>query len=398
MTVAGRSDPRVDRARPGRRRHPRHLRQRQPPRRPDRGAPRRRRRGSAARCTTCARNPTARSAPPARWPLLRAERPDLTEPVARHERRPDGRVRAGALLGFHEAQRGGRDGGHAALPARGARSASWNERRAGGRVTGIPEKPTFALDINAAVYAVPPEALDLVQPGVPSTMPDLVQACLDRGHAGRRRGPSAVGLDRRRHADRPRPSEGTRVSDDHPGRNAFAGSTVLVTGADGFIGSHVVERVARGGRDGARPSASTTRTARPAGWTSPSRSRQRAGRRPAELVLGDIRDPELVDAAVDGVDVVLHLAALIAIPYSYVAPRSYVDTNVTGTLNVLEAVRRHDVPRMVQHVDVGGLRHARARPDHRGAPAARPVAVQRDQDRRRQAVRGVRPARSGRRW
>jgi UDP-glucose 4-epimerase len=54
-----------------------------------------------------------------------------------------------------------------------------------------------------------------------------------------------------------------------------------------------------------------------------------------------------VDAAVAGVDVVLHLAALIAIPYSYAAPRSYVDTNITGTLNVLEAVRHHDVPRLV---------------------------------------------------
>ena len=65
-------------------------------------------------------------------------------------------------------------------------------------------------------------------------------------------------------------------------------------------------------------------------------------------MLGDIRDGELVDAAVAGVDAVLHLAALIAIPYSYAAPRSYVDTNVKGTLNVLEAVRRHDIPRMVQ--------------------------------------------------
>ena len=58
-------------------------------------------------------------------------------------------------------------------------------------------------------------------------------------------------------------------------------------------------------------------------------------------MLGDIRDAEHVAASVEGVDVVLHLAALIAIPYSYVAPRSYVETNVTGTLNVLEAVRRH---------------------------------------------------------
>ncbi len=64
-------------------------------------------------------------------------------------------------------------------------------------------------------------------------------------------------------------------------------------------------------------------------------------------MLGDIRDPEHVMATTEGVDVVLHLAALIAIPFSYVAPRSYVETNVIGTLNVLEAVRRHGTPRMV---------------------------------------------------
>lgn len=64
-------------------------------------------------------------------------------------------------------------------------------------------------------------------------------------------------------------------------------------------------------------------------------------------MLGDIRDPERVSSAVSGMRAVLHLAALIAIPYSYEAPRSYLDTNVMGTLNVLEAVRRHGTPRMV---------------------------------------------------
>jgi NAD dependent epimerase/dehydratase len=127
----------------------------------------------------------------------------------------------------------------------------------------------------------------------------------------------------------------------------LSGRTVLVTGSDGFIGSHVVETVLAAG---ARVKAFCLYNSfGSAGWLEESESFQRAlvdGQ--AELVLGDIRDPELVDAAVAGVDVVLHLAALIAIPYSYVAPRSYVDTNITGTLNVLEAVRRHDVPRMVQ--------------------------------------------------
>jgi len=65
------------------------------------------------------------------------------------------------------------------------------------------------------------------------------------------------------------------------------------------------------------------------------------------VVLGNVEDSGCVDKAVEGCDCVFHLAALIGIPYSYVAPRSYVATNVTGTLNVLDAVLRHRVPRMV---------------------------------------------------
>ncbi len=131
-----------------------------------------------------------------------------------------------------------------------------------------------------------------------------------------------------------------------PSDDTLSGRTVLVTGSDGFIGSHVVEAALAAG--------ATVRafclynSQGSAGWLDQSEafaSARAEGR--AELVLGDVRDPEFVDGAVAGVDVVLHLAALIAIPYSYVAPRSYVDTNVTGTLNVLEAVRRHGVPRMV---------------------------------------------------
>jgi NAD dependent epimerase/dehydratase len=127
----------------------------------------------------------------------------------------------------------------------------------------------------------------------------------------------------------------------------LSGQTVLVTGADGFIGSHVVEAVLAAG---ARAKAFCLYNSfGSAGWLDESEPFQQAlSDGQSELVLGDIRDPELVDAAVIGADAVLHLAALIAIPYSYAAPRSYVDTNVTGTLNVLEAVRRHDVPRMVQ--------------------------------------------------
>jgi UDP-glucose 4-epimerase len=131
-----------------------------------------------------------------------------------------------------------------------------------------------------------------------------------------------------------------------PGQQ-LAGRTVLVTGSDGFIGSHVVETALS---EGARVRAFCLYNSNgTTGWLEESEAFTAAvddGR--AEVVLGDIRDPEFVDAAVAGTDLVLHLAALIAIPYSYVAPRSYVDTNVTGTLNVLEAVRRHRVTRMVQ--------------------------------------------------
>ena len=128
--------------------------------------------------------------------------------------------------------------------------------------------------------------------------------------------------------------------------DSLEGRTVLVTGSDGFIGSHVVERVlAAGGRVRAFCLYTSHGTL---GWLDESDAFAAAladGR--AEVVLGDVRDPEHVAASVEGVDVVLHLAALIAIPFSYVAPRSYVETNVVGTLNVLEGVRRHGTPRMV---------------------------------------------------
>jgi UDP-glucose 4-epimerase len=127
---------------------------------------------------------------------------------------------------------------------------------------------------------------------------------------------------------------------------SLAGRTVLVTGSDGFIGSHVVEAVLAAGASVKAFCLYNSFGA--AGWLDESEPFQQAvvdGQ--AELVLGDVRDGEFVDGTVRGVDVVLHLAALIAIPYSYVAPRSYVETNVTGTLNVLEAVRRNGIARMV---------------------------------------------------
>ncbi|CAN5306773.1 NAD-dependent 4,6-dehydratase LegB [soil metagenome] len=116
--------------------------------------------------------------------------------------------------------------------------------------------------------------------------------------------------------------------------NDLAGRRILITGADGFIGSHLTERMVR---DGAEVTAFALYTSTgSAGWLDEVPDDVRGQFR---IVLGDIRDPELVRSATRGVEVAFHLAALIAIPYSYQAPRSFVDTNVSGTLNVLEAAR-----------------------------------------------------------
>ncbi|MCW2501845.1 MAG: putative UDP-glucose 4-epimerase [Actinomycetia bacterium] len=115
-----------------------------------------------------------------------------------------------------------------------------------------------------------------------------------------------------------------------------------VTGAEGFIGSHLVEElVTRGHRVRAMVQYNSFASW---GWldTLPGEVMGRV-----EVVLGDVRDPGSVLGLVCGVEAVYHLAALIAIPYSYTAPRSYVDTNVIGTLHVLEAVRAEGTPRLV---------------------------------------------------
>jgi dTDP-glucose 4,6-dehydratase len=108
---------------------------------------------------------------------------------------------------------------------------------------------------------------------------------------------------------------------------------VLVTGAGGFIGSHLTERLVElGAKTRAFVRYSSTGSW---GWLDQSPLKN-----DFEIVLGDIRDQDTVVHALDGVDIVFHLAALIAIPYSYQAPLSYVRTNVEGTLNVLQAAQR----------------------------------------------------------
>lgn len=122
----------------------------------------------------------------------------------------------------------------------------------------------------------------------------------------------------------------------------LAGRRVLVTGADGFIGSHVVEALLA---EGAEVRAFVLYNAGGSwGWleTLPA-----AARAAIETVSGDVRDQSTVEEAVKGVSAIFHLAGLIGVPYSYRAPDAYFDCNVKGTLNVLQAARRHDIERLL---------------------------------------------------
>lgn len=116
----------------------------------------------------------------------------------------------------------------------------------------------------------------------------------------------------------------------------------LVTGADGFIGSHLTELLVRRGHE--VRAMVMYNSVNSWGWLD---HLARSTPPNLEVVAGDIRDPNLCAAAVEGCDRVLHLAALIAIPHSFAAPDSYVDTNVRGTLNLLNAARIHEVERFV---------------------------------------------------
>ena len=119
-------------------------------------------------------------------------------------------------------------------------------------------------------------------------------------------------------------------------------SRVLVTGADGFIGSHLVEALARRGCDVRAFVLYNAFGSR--GWLDRC---DPATLERVEVFAGDVRDPNGVRTAMHGCDVVMHLAALVAIPYSYHSPDTYVDTNVKGTLNVLQAARDLGVARVV---------------------------------------------------
>lgn len=117
---------------------------------------------------------------------------------------------------------------------------------------------------------------------------------------------------------------------------------IAVTGAEGFIGSHLVEALlARGEHVRAMVQYNAF------GSWGHLDSLSATQREHLEVVLGDVRDPNSTRAFLEGVQTVYHLAALIAIPYSYRAPRSYIETNVLGTLNVLEAARDLKLERVI---------------------------------------------------
>ncbi len=120
------------------------------------------------------------------------------------------------------------------------------------------------------------------------------------------------------------------------------GKRVLVTGADGFIGSHLVEALLD---EGCQVRAFIYYNSFNSwGWLDKLPS---ASIKELEIFSGDIRDPNGVETAVKGCDVIFHLAALIGIPFSYHSPDSYVDTNICGTLNVLQAARKLPVEKVL---------------------------------------------------
>ena len=117
---------------------------------------------------------------------------------------------------------------------------------------------------------------------------------------------------------------------------------ILVTGADGFIGSHLVEALVRAGHD--VRAFVYYNSFGSLGWLDEAAPDVRGK---FEVFAGDVRDPNGVRKAMAGCDTVMHLAALIAIPYSYHSPDTYIDTNIKGTLNVLQAARDLGVSKVV---------------------------------------------------
>jgi NAD dependent epimerase/dehydratase len=116
--------------------------------------------------------------------------------------------------------------------------------------------------------------------------------------------------------------------------------TVLITGADGFIGSHLTEMLVSKGYQ--VKALSQYNSFNNWGWLEDVNCKDKI-----EVLTGDIRDPHYCKYITKDVDIIYHLAALIAIPYSYIAPDSYVDTNIKGTLNICQAAKENGVKRVI---------------------------------------------------
>lgn len=117
---------------------------------------------------------------------------------------------------------------------------------------------------------------------------------------------------------------------------------VLVTGADGFIGSHLVEMLVKNNYE--VKAFCLYNSFGSWGWLD---NLERSIKNEIEVILGDVRDPLSIYNAMKNCDIVFHLAALISIPYSYLSPNSYIDTNVKGTLNVVQAARDLDIKKVI---------------------------------------------------
>nr|MCS5623022.1 GDP-mannose 4,6-dehydratase [Candidatus Neomarinimicrobiota bacterium] len=115
---------------------------------------------------------------------------------------------------------------------------------------------------------------------------------------------------------------------------------VLITGADGFIGSHLTEILVSRGHD--VKALAQYNSLNHWGWLDDVNCADQI-----EVLTGDIRDPHYCGHITKNVDIVFHLAALIAIPYSYIAPSSYVDTNIKGILNLCQAAKENGNIRII---------------------------------------------------
>ena len=117
---------------------------------------------------------------------------------------------------------------------------------------------------------------------------------------------------------------------------------IFITGADGFIGSHLTEELVKSNHD--VYALSYYNSFNNIGWLNEINKLKYKN---LKIISGDIRDYNLIEKYTRNIDVIIHLASLIAIPYSYISPRSYVDTNILGTLNILEAAKINKIKRII---------------------------------------------------